>query len=711
MGSLLGTKKILDAPDTLFAPSEGMWWPGRSAADSLQHSLNVPRFFRHLPMIVTSCPKAHASGMDISALPAFVAERLKARGRVRSIEHVAGPPFSGYFLELAIEIVSRDDEEYLRTRLTLKLPEIFLERYEAILPSDSLSNDTLAITIDEHLAIPFSRRLDEDNQDGIADLASFHDAALSAALSDGLSGVRHTGIKAASIAYRSDEEARKTIWPKVYDALLFSGDIEAATIVAHLDEILAGRERRHLGCHLARHFGHKLPALLLCAGALEALEDHALKQIEWLIYPAGTPVTREKQSILTGHFGSGMATLREAGHHLANPKVFKTNEPSAILHTLRWSLPLWTLWYGPKIWPALQKLSGDVKSLRRELRRLLSGLLAWFKKEPLKQAPTPPPMQAKLTAIQANDKLRLFDAYNEDSTCRQLRGYLQSGDWSEVKRLLDELQDWEERDFYTYSLSRSKERPDWLDKWAEARPGDPSIWLLRGNHSVYWAWEARGPGDEDELTEERRRPFLKRLKQAQDELVRAAELDPADPCPFSTLLKVATGLRLAQQDVLTVFQELVRRDPEHFWGHRHMLVYLFERHQGSHELMFRFVRDISKTRPQGSDLHGLVVEAHIERAAVDGMAAGYFLKSEVKEEIMLAYRQSLLSNYYRETRNTARMSNAFALAFFYSRQKEPLERELLRMRGRVTKAPWCHFGNSMVVAKHAVHFSRGGEKT
>lgn len=681
--------------------SESEWWKNLSAAESLQFLLSVPRFFSELPLVFKPYQGQNQSPEEFYMLPKIVMNGLPPRGRAKNLQYVPGPPYSGYYLEL--EVSDRGEtEELLCITLKLKVRDITLETYELSGPHASYRAEWLPAWVDQHLVKPFSRRSVTEERRAEVSIANFRDHVKEAILSGGQTGVHSLGLSYASMAYRSQENLRKILWPKVYDSLLYSGDVDSARIVAELDEMKIGREKRHLACYLAEHYGHRLPAILLCCGVLESLEDPHLLHVERLLFPEGTPAPHEKTNTLQAHFGSCLAELQTAGYYLGHPEAFKLADPATILASLHWTLPLWPIWYGESVWAPLRHFAGDARTLHKELRRLLPGLLTWCRNEGPKPWPPAPPLRAKLAPIASDTNLRLFDEHNEDPTYRQLRGHLMAGDWSDVQRHMDITKDCEEREFYLRALTRSKELPTWMEEWSKLRPNDPSVWLLRGYHSTRLAWaagyDAHNP---DHAASKNREFFYSRLEVARDELLQAAALDPFDPCPYAGLLMTAIGLRLSHQKAYQYFVEMTKRDQEHYWGHWHMLQYLCQKWHGSHELMFRFARDLSEARPAGSDIHVLLVSAHIERAAADGMTRSYFCKDCVREELRLAYRRSLKSCFNHETRNTFRVRNAFALAFFLAEMKTELREVLGPLRGRITEIPWRYFGDPLSIAHQA----------
>lgn len=156
--------------------------------------------------------------------------------------------------------------------------------------------------------------------------------------------------------------------------------------------------------------------------------------------------------------------------------------------------------------------------------------------------------------------------------------------------------------------------PKWLEPWARERPDSTALPLVRGAHGVIWAWQARGgdwvPKDYME--------FQKRLREADMDLQRAAELRPTDAVPWAWMISAAKGQELPREEIARRFKEAIRRDASISAAYGSMLTALCAKWGGSHEEMFKFAREASRKAPPGSTIHTLIAEAHLEYAAALG---------------------------------------------------------------------------------------------
>lgn len=156
--------------------------------------------------------------------------------------------------------------------------------------------------------------------------------------------------------------------------------------------------------------------------------------------------------------------------------------------------------------------------------------------------------------------------------------------------------------------------PKWLEPWARERPDSSALPLVRGVNGVIWAWQARGGDWEPKNYLE----FQKRLREADADLERAAEMRPTDAVPWVWMITAAKGLELPREEIARRFKEAVRRDPNIAAAYRGMLSALCAKWGGSHEEMFRFAREASRKAPQGSTIHAMIAEAHLEYAGALG---------------------------------------------------------------------------------------------
>ena len=95
---------------------------------------------------------------------------------------------------------------------------------------------------------------------------------------------------------------------------------------------------------------------------------------------------------------------------------------------------------------------------------------------------------------------------------------------------------------------------DHLDAWCAAAPESAYAHLVRGEHLIGFAWEARGSGWANTVSDEGWRLFAERLSLARAALERAAELDPTLSLVPAALITVGRGQGDSMAAVLPHFR-------------------------------------------------------------------------------------------------------------------------------------------------------------
>jgi hypothetical protein len=253
-------------------------------------------------------------------------------------------------------------------------------------------------------------------------------------------------------------------------------------------------------------------------------------------------------------------------------------------------------------------------------------------------------------------------------------------------------------------LSDITARPTWADEWVAARPDSAIPLLFRGSHGTHWAWQARGSGWANTVKQDAWAVFHSRLVAADEDLTRAAALDPQDPCPWEVSLPVVRGLSLGQVEGRRRFDEAHRRDPWNLFACVDMIQLTAKKWGGSHETMFEFARSVSAQAPEGSSVHRVIPLAHIEkwldlRNAPLGNQ-GYFLQAEVRSEIYAAATKSIRSPHYRDGLTSWGDRNAFAFCFDLMADVAATKEQLKIIGPRITH-PWTMFPDPMARVRQA----------
>lgn len=256
-----------------------------------------------------------------------------------------------------------------------------------------------------------------------------------------------------------------------------------------------------------------------------------------------------------------------------------------------------------------------------------------------------------------------------DPLADQHRANLQAGNWEPVADHLESLRDWDERDFYVRTSTGWAGLPPWLEAWTAARPDSATAWLVRGAQSIEWAWEARGFGTADTVSDVAAEVFHERLLEAEDALGRAAELDPEDPGPWAYLITVARGRGDGVDECQARFREARARYPYHHGAHQALVKALSGKWGGSGPRMFKFVFDTCRELPEGNELFVLIPMAHLEQMDDYDVAGDtlsdllHFHRKQTRHEIMQAAALSIHAKAYRPTKMSAVVRSYFAYVF------------------------------------------------
>lgn len=277
---------------------------------------------------------------------------------------------------------------------------------------------------------------------------------------------------------------------------------------------------------------------------------------------------------------------------------------------------------------------------------------------------------------------------------------LAQGDWKQADAVLSPMRDWDLRELVVAAATEQPGRPEWIDAWTSERPDSPSAWLVRGAHTVQWAWEARGARTADQTEESALALFHLRLAQSEAELNRAAEMAPSDPTPHVWRLVAGRGLELSLDDLWQRFKAIVRLHPEHRFAHNQFLQTCCRKWGGSDEQMFEFARDTAARAPVGSSLNTLIAEAHIERWAAiamfrEGDLNQYFRQPAVQSEIQQAADRYLRSAQARVTPRTPWDRNIFLFCYVQMGDAQSAQAEFSALGPLVTTWPWQYLGRPL----------------
>jgi hypothetical protein len=303
-------------------------------------------------------------------------------------------------------------------------------------------------------------------------------------------------------------------------------------------------------------------------------------------------------------------------------------------------------------------------------------------------------------------------------------GEVRKANFSNVDRVLGGMTDgaWDDRDFVSeivaqQTLEGLQGSDQMLQSWCDNQPGSAVAHLLAGRHAMGWAWEARGYGKSDTVSDSEDDLFEERLVKAQQHLRRAAELEPGDPTPWACLISVQ--LRGLGGDIdlgHKLFSEAVKRDPLQRTAHIEMVMALANKWSGAgHEPMFEFARQAAASAPDGSDVPLVLMMAHLERwlweshfEEDDAAADAYLEDSGVLAEAAAAYDRSLGAASHVPRRSSVHFHNLAAAWFYLVEDRARLSREIAAIGTAVTDRPWQYLDDPGVVFAQAKELASGG---
>lgn len=259
-----------------------------------------------------------------------------------------------------------------------------------------------------------------------------------------------------------------------------------------------------------------------------------------------------------------------------------------------------------------------------------------------------------------------FDPYYGHPQARWIAERCQAGDWRAVHELCESESDWHARHRLADVIG---DLPQFPSGWVEQTGGASFPLLARGVFRIREAWRVRGNGRAEGVSATAWRPFGDWLRDAQRDLLTAAERRPADPNPWAYLLLVSMGLSLGTDVALEWYGEATARDADFQPAHMRIIDPVAKKWGGSHELMFEVARRADATLPEGSPGRVAIVRAHAERHLYhlafdndEAAAQNYYRDPAVGAEIGAAAQRSVLSPLLPVNAETPALRSQFTLA-------------------------------------------------
>ncbi|MGI9430137.1 MAG: hypothetical protein ACR2NM_15865 [Bythopirellula sp.] len=284
---------------------------------------------------------------------------------------------------------------------------------------------------------------------------------------------------------------------------------------------------------------------------------------------------------------------------------------------------------------------------------------------------------------------------------RSLRKNFEAEKYAALEKQLQSDDDTDQRSFYFDVLAELQDRPPQFDQWIENRPHSADARLASGAQALDWAWQARGYVRSEDVSEHDWEQFNARLAFARAELEAALALDANDPLAFGYLIRYGLGASWSLDQATDAYRQATALEPQAWRPAFNYFTFLCQKWFGSHELMFDFARAVSRSAPEGADVHALVAYAHIERwlytlAFEDNpQADDYWRGDDVFDELIDVYKLWVNKSYSSPYEKIA--ANAFLFCFSSLSAKEVMQVELERIGPYPSYTPWRYLGDPVEV--------------
>jgi len=242
--------------------------------------------------------------------------------------------------------------------------------------------------------------------------------------------------------------------------------------------------------------------------------------------------------------------------------------------------------------------------------------------------------------------------------------------------------------------------------WLRAEHGtmgdDPLALTLLGTVTVGYAWRIRTSMRAQYVSNRQFEGFHGALREAEQHLYRAAELDPDSAAPWAELVISGRGLQIGLEVIERRFEAAVQRCAHHRIAHQQMLQALCRKWSGSHARMHAFAA-AAAAGPHSARLAHLVAIAHLEHwlDLEAGQARSSYIKQPaVRAQLREAADRSLFRSDYSYPRSPNSEANLFAMAFSLAGMRCEAKRAFKLTDGVVTTFPWQYINGRDPIAPY-----------
>ena len=283
------------------------------------------------------------------------------------------------------------------------------------------------------------------------------------------------------------------------------------------------------------------------------------------------------------------------------------------------------------------------------------------------------------------------------NTIAYLKKLLKHKEWKILEKKLELATKSELSLFIEHLASTSSNSAELLQTWYEERPNQIYPRLVSANYFINWAWDARGTGYADTVSERMAILFFERLNQAHILLEEAIEINPTHSEAHSQMITLGQAYPYVnKEEVIAKMNEI---DASHFDAQTKIAYSLTQRWGGKKGEALDYVFKLCNDEPKGSTLHGLIAWVHIEEwVGLENTFSNnkYFLSNKVQNQLFTAFSHAFPEEVFRDDIDSIEALNAFAFCFYLANKKDLTKKILLYLNGRTSESPW-HYLNISVL--------------
>jgi hypothetical protein len=186
-----------------------------------------------------------------------------------------------------------------------------------------------------------------------------------------------------------------------------------------------------------------------------------------------------------------------------------------------------------------------------------------------------------------------------------------------------------------------------LQPFFENWPNEYKTWLLKGQANIHMAWDARGFGWSDSVTDEGWKLFNERLATAREALEHAWVLNQKDPAIAQARMVVARGEGGNQNTMELWFDRAMAVNTNDYAVCEEKLTYLEPKWYGTPEKMISFGKWCVKSTKWGGWVPLTLWDAHVRiynYYTDDSEKAGYWQRPDVWADVQASFDRFIVLN-------------------------------------------------------------------